>query len=187
MYKTELRKIYQGKRAALSDAAVESGSKAIADMLFRNFQFDIISSVHIFLPIKNKKEINTWYIIERLRKEYPSVKIVVPRIDETDFDSFLLSKETALKENSLGVPEPVKGIPFGHKQIDFVLLPLLVFDQSGNRIGYGKGFYDRFLTTCNPHVIKTGLSLFEAEECIAPDSFDIPLNFCVTPTKLYSF
>jgi len=187
MNKAELRKIYQAKRAQLSKEQVEAGSKRICDLLFKKFKFGEVSSVHIFLPIETKNEVNTNFIISRLWDKFPSVKVVVPKIADLAIESFVLTPETKLFKNSLGVPEPLNGAPFSHPQIDFVLLPLLAFDKSGNRIGYGKGFYDRFLTTCKPHVTKVGLSLFEAEESIEPDAFDVPMNFCMTPEKFYSF
>lgn len=187
MNKGELRKLYQAKRSALSVGEVEVKSKEICEMLFKNFQFDTISSVHLFLSIKSKKEINTEYIIERFWKDFPSLKIIVPKIDGDDMDSYLLTSETKLEENFLGVPEPVKGIPVAHNQIEMVILPLLAFDQSGNRIGYGKGYYDRFLSTCKPDVLKVGLSLFEAEQVIDVEVFDVPMNFCITPEKIYIF
>ena len=69
-----------------------------------------------------------------------------------------------------------------------VFVPLLAFDTQGNRVGYGKGFYDTFLTNCKPETIIIGLSFFEAEAAIE-DIFesDVPLNYCVTPEKVYKF
>lgn len=187
MNKPELRKIYLNKRNALSQKEVEEKSKMIADRLFNGFQFDKISSAHIFLPIQNKKEVNTWYIVNRLRTDFPSIKIIVPKMEAIHLESFLLTSETVLTENQIGVPEPANGIPFRNEEIDMVILPLLAFDLAGNRVGYGKGFYDRFLNTCRRGVIKTGVSLFEAEELIVPDQFDVPMDFCVTPSRVYSF
>jgi 5-formyltetrahydrofolate cyclo-ligase len=140
MNKQELRKTYQAKRAQLSKEQVEEGSQKICDLLFKKFKFKEISSIHIFLPIETKNEVNTNLIISRLRDKFPSVKVVVPKIAELNIESFVLTSETKLFKNSLGVPEPLNGVPFSHPQLDFVLLPLLVFDKSGNRIGYGKGF-----------------------------------------------
>jgi 5-formyltetrahydrofolate cyclo-ligase len=187
MNKEELRKIYQLKRKELSILQTEQKSQAICEVFFNSFEFSKISVVHLFLPIKNKNEVNTYCIIERFSKEYPSIKLAVPKIDGNDFDSFLFTPSTELKENSLGVPEPVNGIPIAATQLDLVILPLVAYDRSGNRIGYGKGYYDRFLSNCQPHVIKAGISFFEPEDKIEADSFDVPMDFCVTPSKLYSF
>ena len=73
-------------------------------------------------------------------------------------------------------------------KIDVVFVPLLAFDKNGHRIGYGKGYYDKFLSSCKPDIIKIGLSFYEAEEAfqdVYPS--DIPLDYCVTPKKVYRF
>ena len=69
-----------------------------------------------------------------------------------------------------------------------VLVPLLCFDESGHRVGYGKGFYDRFLTKCRPDTQKVGLSYFPpVKEITDADSFDIRLDLCLTPEKVWRF
>ncbi|MDY6994028.1 MAG: 5-formyltetrahydrofolate cyclo-ligase, partial [Pseudomonadota bacterium] len=74
------------------------------------------------------------------------------------------------------------------RDINLVLCPLLAFDKKGFRVGYGKGFYDRFFQKCQPNAIKVGLSFEEAVEHIEDiNQYDIPLNYCVTPKKLYVF
>ena len=72
-------------------------------------------------------------------------------------------------------------------QIEVVFIPLLVFDEKGHRVGYGKGFYDTFLKNC-PNAIKIGLSFFEAEAKIDDHkAYDIPMNYCITPNRIYHF
>ena len=100
---------------------------------------------------------------------------------------YLLTDNTKLRTSNWGVPEPVDGIELMPSKIDVVFVPLLVFDQKGNRVGYGKGFYDRFLGECKPEVIKVGLSLFGPEDKIDDvTKNDVPLNYCVTPDSIYS-
>ena len=101
---------------------------------------------------------------------------------------FLLTDNTKIKKNEYNIPEPVDGIEVASKKIEVVFVPLLAFDKKGNRVGYGKGFYDKFLSECNPETLKIGLSFFEAEEQIE-DVFesDIQLDYCVTPKSIYQF
>ena len=101
---------------------------------------------------------------------------------------FLLTDNTKIKKNEYNIPEPVNGLEVPSNKIDVVFVPLLAFDKTGNRVGYGKGFYDKFLSECKPDAIKIGLSFFEAEELIS-DIFegDIKLDYCVTPNDVYSF
>lgn len=101
---------------------------------------------------------------------------------------YLLTDSTSLQKNRWNVPEPVDGLEVPLSKIDVVFVPLMAFDRKGNRVGYGKGFYDRFLSQCRAGVKKIGLSLFEAEEAIADVSNnDIALDYCITPDKIYSF
>ena len=100
----------------------------------------------------------------------------------------LLQDSTVLKLNSRNIPEPENGIEISNKQIEVVFIPLLAFDNLGNRIGYGKGFYDVFLKECSKTTLKIGLSLFEAADSIVDSqSHDIPLDYCITPNKVYRF
>ena len=67
-------------------------------------------------------------------------------------------------------------------------MPLLVFDKSGHRVGYGEGYYDRFMSDIKNDVIKVGLSLFEPVDKISDiNQKDIPLNYVITPSKTYYF
>ena len=101
---------------------------------------------------------------------------------------FLLTDSTKLVKNSYNIPEPVDGIQISTEQIDVVFIPLLAFDKTGHRIGYGKGFYDRFLANCKPETLKIGLSFFKAEITNFDYlSSDIGLNYCITPNKNYKF
>jgi 5-formyltetrahydrofolate cyclo-ligase len=101
---------------------------------------------------------------------------------------FLLTDNTVLRKSSYHIPEPVDGIEINENKIDVVFIPLLAYDKLGNRVGYGKGFYDRFLAKCKPETLKIGLSFFEAENEISDvNESDIKLDYCVTPNKIYTF
>ena len=100
---------------------------------------------------------------------------------------FLLTDSLVLNTNAWGIPEPQGGIEIDPQQLDVIFIPLLAFDIKGNRLGYGKGFYDRFLSNCKPQALKIGLSLFEAESSIPQEKTDVMLTHCVTPDKTYTF
>ena len=101
---------------------------------------------------------------------------------------FLLTDNTTIRKDDYNIPEPVDGIEINSTQMEVVFVPLLAFDKAGNRVGYGKGFYDRFLANCKPETIKIGLSFFEAEEEIFEASVDdIKLDYCVTPDQVIQF
>jgi 5-formyltetrahydrofolate cyclo-ligase len=102
--------------------------------------------------------------------------------------NYLLTDNTKFQKNEYNVYEPVDGIEVPNAKIEVVFVPLLAYDKKGNRVGYGKGFYDSFLSKCPEDVIKVGLSFFEPEETIEDVSpNDIRLDYCVTPATSYSF
>lgn len=190
MQKSNLRKDFLTRRKQLSSEQIEAYSQEIATAFFHFFDISSLRSIHIFLPISAQNEINTRLIVHKLFQTYPSVQVVVPRsnFDTCTMQSFLLTSSTALQENRWGIPEPVKAISFPDQQIDMVLLPLLCIDHQGYRVGYGKGFYDRFLQQCKPDVLKVGLALFNPVEKIQDlHSQDVPLDYCIIRQKVMKF
>ncbi len=187
MNKTELRAKYKALRAVINDQEIDDLSMDIANQLL---QLPIWEKTyyHIFLPILKHKEINTEFILHILQGKDKNVLVSKSNFENQTLEHFLLTDATVLQVNSWGIPEPVDGIPIPEHKIDVVFVPLLAFDQFGNRVGYGKGFYDKFLAKCNTETIKIGLSFFSAEEEIESIlSTDICLDYCVTPLKTYRF
>lgn len=142
---------------------------------------------HIFLTITESKEVDTSYLLTILQGKDKNV-IIPKTVSDNQLEHYLLLDNTLLKKNKWNIPEPVDGISIDEKQLEVVFIPLLAFDKLGNRVGYGKGFYDTFLSKCNAGVLKIGLSFFEPEEKIdGITKSDIPLDYCITPEKVYKF
>lgn len=187
MTKNELRKTYKLLRNKLSENAIETKSLEIANQLLKLPIWEQ-SFYHIFLTIEEQKEVNTDYILSILSGK--DKHIVISKSDFKTFEMahYLLSDNTVLKKNEWNIPEPTNGIPISTEQIDVVFVPLLAFDKKGNRIGYGKGFYDKFLAQCKPKTIKIGLSFFSSEEEISYiNENDVNIDYCVTPSNIYDF
>ena len=187
MNKTELRQKYKALRNSLSENEVEEMSLAVANKiltlpLWKKTYF------HIFLPITEQKEVNTEFILHLLSGKDKEIIVSKADFQTRNMTHFLLTDNTKIKKNEYNIPEPVDGIEVPANKIDVVFVPLLAFDKKGHRVGYGKGFYDKFLSECKPDVIKIGMSFFEPEEIIE-DVFeaDIQLDYCVTPNEIYSF
>lgn len=189
MTKVELRKIYKERRQALSRQKVEQ----FTDLILINFQqinLPFISCVHTYIASEKLGEADTSAIIRYLEFKNPGLKVLVPKIDIASgtMQHLHFNEEVELVHNAFGIGEPAGGERLLPYEIDLVLIPLLAFDRRGYRVGYGKGYYDRFLSECRKDVIKIGLSFFEPEEQIDNiDQFDIPLNYCVTPLGIYEF
>lgn len=184
--KSSARKKYNGLRNNLSHEEIVEKSLQIANQALKLPIWDY-SYYHLFLTIEAKKEVQTEFILHILQGKDKSVVVSKSNFETHGMDNFLLQENTALKVSKYGIPEPVSGIVVEPEMIDVVFVPLLAFDLSGHRVGYGKGFYDRFLGKCRTDAVFIGLSFFEAETRIDVTGDDVPLDFCITPQKLYSF
>jgi 5-formyltetrahydrofolate cyclo-ligase len=187
MLKKELRQKYKELRKQLSENEIEEWSLQIANQLIR---LDIWqhSFYHLFLPIESQKEVNTEYILQVLAGKDKNIVLSKSDFSTREMTHFLLTDNTTIKKNEYDIPEPIDGLEVPVSKIDVVFVPLLAFDEKGNRVGYGKGFYDKFLAACKPEILKIGVSFFESENVISDVlNTDIQLDFCVTPTKVYNF
>jgi len=187
MFKRDLRKKYKDLRVRITQETIEDKSLAIANRLL---SLDIWDKTyfHLFLTIEEQKEIDTEFILQILAGKDKEIVVSKSDFSTLEMVHYLLTDNTKFKKNEYNIPEPIDGLEVPVTKIDVVFVPLLAFDLNGNRVGYGKGFYDKFLANCKPETIKIGLSFFEAEEIISDISEnDIQLDFCVTPNNNYSF
>ena len=187
MLKKELRQKYKSKRQALSDIEIDDLSLVIANKVLTLPIWEK-TYFHIFLPITEHNEVNTEFILHLLSGKDKEVIISKSDFKTRNMTHFLLTDNTKIVKNQYNIPEPIDGLEVPTKKIDVVFVPLLAFDNTGHRAGYGKGFYDKFLTECKPETIKIGLSFFEPEELIE-DVFenDVKLDYCVTPDEVYKY
>lgn len=182
--KKSLRLKYKTLREKFSEDAIEEMSLQIANQALKLPIWDK-TYYHIFLPITSKKEVNTEYLMHILQGKDKSIVVSKADFSSGEMKHFLLQENTFLKTSEYGIPEPVSGLEIPSETIDVVFVPLLAYDKKGNRIGYGKGFYDRFLEKCNPNAVFVGLSFFEPEPEIVVEATDVPLNYCITPKKMF--
>lgn len=188
MNKDELRKIFLARRRALSEQELHALSSKISDLFFHIFDLSKINLVHVFIPIKSKQEPDTWFMINRIRKDFPHIRLVVPRVKGDEMENVFFENDRQLENTKWGMMEPKQGLKVASESIDMVIVPLLAVDQQGHRIGYGKGYYDRFLKSCRPDCLKIGVSFFEPEKTIKEKSTeDVLLNGCLTPSGYIGF
>ena len=189
MNKSELRKIYLEKQKSLSDSERREKSRRIAKRFFENFSLENICFLHVFLAIEKNREVETSYIFKRLWRDFPEITTVASRIDfeAMTLENLKLTPETKLVRNRWHIFEPTDGELIEIEKIDAVTVPLLCFDERGYRVGYGKGFYDKFLSECRTDCLKIGLSYF-APVAKIPDAreYDVKLDCCVTPEEIFN-
>ncbi|WP_432712623.1 5-formyltetrahydrofolate cyclo-ligase [Pedobacter sp.] len=186
MNKAEIRKTATQQRNSLTAQQLQQLSEQLL-LQFIKFDFSAIHTIHLFLPIEKKNEPNTFLFIDWLQQNHPSITILVPR---ADFNTAMMTHHVykdvkGLTKNVFDILEPQNENEH-QGTIDMVLIPLLAFDQQGYRVGYGKGFYDRFLQRLTTK--KIGLSLFPPVEQIADSNeHDVRLDLCLTPESVYVF
>ncbi|WP_165784598.1 5-formyltetrahydrofolate cyclo-ligase [Solitalea longa] len=187
--KAFLRKEYLLKRKQLSEIEFQNINQLIVDQ-FKHVDLSKINTLHLFLSITEKHEINTQLLIDYLKENHPSIKIAIPQsnLSTLTLNHFLIDENLVIEKNSWNIPEPVAGNQISPELIDMVLVPLIVVDKRGYRVGYGKGFYDRFLADCRPDIQRIGLSQFEPIDYIEGlHEFDLPLDACITPSQIIRF
>lgn len=189
MLKKDARKQFRAERMQLSSSQLTRYD----DLLLIRFQAIVlppVSAVLSFWPIAENHEPNTFPITDFMQFRIPDLRVCYPVCDpgQGSMRAILTGEDTVFEEKTHHVQEPVRGEEVEPEQLDLVLVPLLALDQQGFRVGYGKGYYDRFLARCRPDCLKMGLSYFEPIPQIEDrDQFDVPLNLCITPNTTYVF
>jgi 5-formyltetrahydrofolate cyclo-ligase len=192
MFKSQIRENNKNKRQILSQQQIHEKSQLLTENFWKSSFIETISTLHIFLPIQKCNEPDTWLLIRRIWQEKPNVRIVVPKTDwqNQNLKNYFLTPQTPLQKNTWGINEPdeTQATICPIEKIDLVLVPLLAFDMRGYRVGYGKGFYDKFLAQC-PQATKVGFSLEEPlpEPITDINEYDMRLDHCITPTQIISF
>lgn len=189
MKKSELRKVFLEKRESLPLSEAASMSAAISELFFREFHPMMVTAVHTFIRIKKLNEVDTSNIYFKLWRDHQWVRTFAPRTDALTgrLENVEFYSGTELVENKWGIREPV-GEETDPEVLDLAIIPMLCFDRAGHRVGYGKGYYDEFLSRCRPDCVKAGVSFFPPVELI--DDFhdaDMPLDLCITPARVYRF
>jgi 5-formyltetrahydrofolate cyclo-ligase len=187
MTKQELRNKYKILRQALDDATIDDLSRACFGVLFANF--DLTNKfVGLFLPIQAKKEPNMFLLFTECLKEKTSY--FAPKIDvgSNIINFYSIQNLDHITIGPYQIPEPLSEEKIELNKLNIILIPLFCFDSKGNRVGYGKGYYDRLLESAPQHLVKIGISLFDEIEIIDDVSDnDIPLDYAITPNKLIQF
>ena len=189
MLKKDIRKIYNEKRTTLSTLQHHEQSQRILQ-LFKDKTWPPINILMSYSPIPGRNEFNVYACETELIAANPEIINTHPVIatDGLSMDAAVISKDSVFAPNRYNISEPQHSQFIDPLNIDCIFVPLLAFDTNGYRVGYGKGFYDRFLLKCMPGVLKIGFSFFGPVQSIEDiNQFDVPLNLCITPTRVYEF
>lgn len=188
MTKLELRQIYLARQKSLSKFECEEKSEQIAKQFFDNFPLENFKNLHLFLSIEKNGEVETNFIFQKIWRDFPNIHTFVPHVRSEVLEHLEFTEKTIMIENNWGISEPI-GIELAKEKLfDAVIVPLLSFDERGYRVGYGKGFYDKFLAKCRKDCLKIGLNFFAPiAEIVDTNEFDVKLDYCLTPNQFWKF
>lgn len=177
MKKAEIRKIVLAQRTQLAEKEFLKRSQRVIETLTPLLTLG--KTIASFKAIPHRNEIS----LDSLEGNF-----AFPRVISAAAGTMEMVLTAEFANSTWGIPEPVGGIVVKPTDFDIVLLPLVTFDLKGNRVGYGKGFYDRYLVKCRPDCLKIGISLFDPVDHIEEvESHDIPLDIAICPAKMYDF
>lgn len=183
--KNELRTLYKAKRMALSQDEVNFLSQKLLENFILQFNPIENQSINVFLSIEKFNEVNTQIFIDYFFEN--RIRVFVPKIQGVKIISVEIFPDSEFEINNWGIKEPISNIASNVK-LEYVLTPLLYCDSSGNRVGYGKGFYDSFFLSDLKIHNKIGLNFFLPREDIA-NVFekDVELDGLITPLRYFQF
>ena len=177
--KNQLKESVLEKRNSLTNEKILENSNKIEEILFSLNQFKKSRTIMFFVSFNS--EVNT---NDMIKKILGNKNVVIPKVTQHEIEPSLIIDFDNLISGKFGIPEPIELMKIAYKNIDLVLVPGIVFDKEGNRIGYGFGYYDKFLRKV-PKAVKIGLAFdFQIVDKIPNEKHDVPVDFIVTEKRV---
>jgi len=177
--KNQLKEAILEKRNSLSKEEISEYSKKIENNLINLEQYKKSKTVMFFVSFNS--EVHTHNMI---RNSFRNKTIVIPKVMQHEIEPSVIIDFDNLISGKFGIPEPIEIMKIAYKNINLVLVPGIVFDMEGHRIGYGFGYYDKFLRKVHK-AIKVGLAFdFQVVDKLAHEEHDVPVDFVVTEKRI---
>jgi 5-formyltetrahydrofolate cyclo-ligase len=189
MLKKEIRSMFRKRRDSITPLERQKWDDLLL-IQFQTIQLPFTEYVLSFYPIEDYKEVNSFLFTDYLHFRNPNLEICYPRtnVQNNTMDAVICHADSVFETNEFNIPEPTDTEIADPESIDIVLVPLLAFDWDGIRVGYGKGYYDRYLKQCRKDCLKIGISYFEPVDRVEDaNEYDVPLDLCITPQRTYVF
>lgn len=172
MNKQELRRAIRERKRAMTEEEIVERSNALAEKFYNTPAYQAASTIYGYLPYN--QEVRTVPMLQRALDE--GKRVAVPKVYGEEMRFIYLEDLTQVSKGYAGIPEPIADAPVAEDQRALVLMPGLAFDLQGHRIGYGGGFYDRFLAQ-EPHHPTLALCYeFQMQAHLDTEEFDIPVD-----------
>ena len=176
--KPQLRKKALAERKLLTEEEFQKKNNSLIDQLQAFISKQDFQTIHIFLPIANNREPDMTSLFKQWWNEGRKIMVGKTDFKLKEMSHYWLTKSTMLEVNSWGIPEPVDARLANIQEVVLLVVPLLVVDKKGNRIGYGGGYYDKLLKQFRGQSL--GLSLFPKVDHLEADPWDVPLDDILT-------
>lgn len=188
MKKEQLRAKYLCRRQGMHTSIYHQQSQQVHACFFRQFNMAHYTYLHTYLSCPVRQEVDTWSLVHTILGKHPEVMLASPKLlDRAGYmESYAIDQETTFQQHPWGIQEPKNGTKMPAAAFVLVVLPVIAFDVRGYRVGYGQGYYDRFLKQCRPNVVKVGLC-FENPVTVIEDhnTYDVPMDYCITPNQVF--
>lgn len=172
MNKQELRRAIRERKRAMTEEEIVERSNALAEKFYNSPAYQAASTIYGYLPYN--QEVRTVPMLQRALDD--GKRVAVPKVYGDEMRFIYLEDLTQVSKGYAGIPEPIADVPVAEDKQALVLMPGLAFDPQGHRIGYGGGFYDKFLAK-EPHHPTLALCYeFQMQAHLDTEEFDIPVD-----------
>lgn len=172
--KKELRKIISAKKRALSEEQIAAKSHDLIMQFIECDEYKSCDTLYVYLSYN--QEVRTKELIECARRD--GKKVAAPRVEGEAIKFYYLKGDEDIVPGFKGIPEPAEGLEPSDDKTALMLMPGLAFDKSGKRLGYGGGFYDRFLE--KEHHTTVALCFdFQLVDSVPTEEYDLPVDLVI--------
>lgn len=172
MNKQELRKAIRARKRAMTEEEIERRSRSLCQKFLESDAYRACRTLYGYLPYN--QEVRTLPILAQALAD--GKQVAVPKVYGDDMKFIVLADLTQVSKGYAGIPEPIADAPVAEDETALVLMPGLAFDPQGHRIGYGGGFYDKFLSREPNHPTLALCYEFQMVEHLETEEFDIPVD-----------
>ena len=175
MDKAALRKEIRAKKKAMTEAEICEKSKNLCRKVLESNAYRAAKTVYGYLPYN--QEVRTWELLQQAMRD--GKRVAVPKVYDQEMRFIYITDFSQIDTGYCGIPEPIADGPVAEDRDALVLMPGLAFDNEGHRIGYGGGFYDRFLSAEPDHPTVALCYDFQVVEDLPVEAFDIPVDVVI--------
>ena len=175
MDKKALRREIGAKKRAMSIEEIEAASQRLTERFFETDAYKTARSIYAYLPYN--QEIRTWNIVKRALED--GKQVAVPKCYDDVMKFLWIYDLDHIAPGAFNIPEPIADEPEADDDSALILMPGLAFDPQGHRLGYGGGFYDRYLAEHHDHTLVALCYDFQLFDHLETEAHDIPVDLVI--------